>query len=532
MTQKLPYRKHSISVIKRMPWITFSTIMTIILTAVITGIFPFVFTKISHYAIINNKVLLKRWIIIGIVESFAFFISMIIDSLIIRRFKSRVITILRVDYVQNVYHENLSKFSKEGKGHHWDNLTNTLNEIAKKYFVGLIQIISSFITVMVTFVSIATLNVYIGTSLVVVCVLSRAILVIFDRYLKVKTNNKAKSRKKYNDELNDLTLGIETLFWNNSLESLGERVAHANENIQKTNISYTKTEQGYKFVNEFVANALVFIVLSIMAIFMFKTNTSIITLFLGIFLALSVFQKSLSTLVENIMGIKQVKKIKENPEFIPFKQTHNIDNAITFNKSIEVKDLTFNYEDEQVLKDVSFKINKGNKIAIVGKSGSGKSTLTNLLLKQLKFDHGSILFDKTNIKKFDEQAYLNNISYANNHNLIIDDTFENNMLLFGGGKINLPHLKEMFNLNFIDNKKTKIKSEELSTGQQQRINLARLWVNKKPIIILDECFGNLDKKNANLILRNIVNDKDVTLIMISHHLTPTQTKLFNNVIKL
>ncbi len=106
------------------------------------------------------------------------------------------------------------------------------------------------------------------------------------------------------------------------------------------------------------------------------------------------------------------------------------------------------------------------------------------------------------------------------------------MLLFGGEKIKFKELKEMFNLNFIKDKKTKISKEELSTGQQQRVNLARIWVNKKPIIILDECFGNLDKENANSILEKVLKDEDSTIIMISHHLTPKQTKMFDSVIKL
>ncbi len=533
MTQKFLYRKQAWKVLKRMPWITLMGFLSVLVAAIVAGLFPFAFTKISHYAIKGNKELLNKWIILGAIISFLFFATMIIKYLAIKKFVYRSMTILRGDYCKNIYNQNLERFAKGGKGLHWDNLTNTLQEITEDYFGGMLRLIGAFMTIISAFISIALLNVYIAIILVVICIASRTILILFDKHLKKKTKQKANSRKEYGNELNDLAFGIETLFWNNNIESLGKRIDVANKNIQETNISFTKTDQWFKFINNLLSNIVNLAILVTLAIFVFKVeNYSVVPLFLGIFLVLSVFQNALQEMMESIMVFRQTKKLRENPNYVWEKPKEKKIQNIEFLKSIEVKGLGFKYEDTKIIEDINFKINKGDKVAIVGKSGSGKSTLTQLLLKQLKPKSGKVLFDGVNIEEFDEQTYLRNIAYANNHNLVFNDSFKNNMLLFGGDEVNIAKLDKIFNLNFVESSQMILDNKKLSTGQQQRINLARLWVDKKPIIILDECFGNLDKKNANEILGNILKDKEVTIIVISHHLTATQTKLFDKIIKL
>ncbi len=530
MTQKLPF-KVTLRVLRKLPFITFLTILATTLIAVAQGVMPYVFIKITHYAVEKNSHLMNKWIIITTIICVIWVASIVLTNIMTEKFKNRIITILRTDYCKNIYRENTNEFAKGGKGIHWDNLTNSLSQIATQYFGGYRMIIWSTVTVVTVFVSIVLLNVYIAICLAVICIIAKAILIIFDKKLKNKTNSKADVRKAYNTELDDLTQGYETLFWNDKSDALERRINNSSLNIQKANISYFKTHKKFEFVNELISILVSTGIMLVLGIFVFKVDKSIAAIFIGVLIAETSFQTAINKFINNSILIRQTKPLRENSDYIFVENKTQQDNVV-FNDSINIKGLKFNYDDKEIIDGLNFKISKGEKIAILGKSGSGKSTLLKLLLKQLKPQEGVIEFDQKNIESLNEEVFLNNIGYANNHNLIVDDTFENNMFLFGGDKIKFKELKTMFNLNFIKSKTSKITKEELSTGQQQRVNLARLWVNKKPIVILDECLGNLDKENSNLILNNIIEDKETTLIMISHHLTPKQTKLFDKVIKL
>ncbi|CAM9113522.1 ATP-binding cassette domain-containing protein [Mycoplasma todarodis] len=530
MTQKLPSRIN-LRILKKMPFTTFVTAFTTMIAAALQGILPYVFAKITHYAIEKNEELLNKWLIIISVICVALVIAVVVQMIVAEIFRNKIITLLRIDYSKNIYSKNITEFSKGGKGVHWDNLTNTLDQISRDYFGGFRLIIWSISTLVATFLSIALLNVYLGLSLVAVCVIARVFLIIFDKKLKKKTQAQAEMRKRYSTELNDLTNGAETLFWNNKTEAFEKRIDNSNLNIQNANISYAKTHKWFEFINEFISIVISSGILLVMAIFVFKVDYTMVSIFIGVLIAESSLQIALNKMIEPIISIRRTKPLRENSDYIWEEQEKTQQDAFAFAKDIKVENINFNYGEKEVLKNVGFNIKKGQKIAIVGKSGTGKSTLLKLMLKQINAKSGSIKIDGKNIDSLSEEEYLNNIAYANNHNLVIRDTFKNNMLLFGGKKVNFKELKEMFNLDFIKNKNSVISKDELSTGQQQRVNLARIWVNKKPIVVLDECFGNLDKENANSILQKILQE-DITVLLISHHLTPKQTKMFNSVIKL
>ncbi|WP_168380696.1 ATP-binding cassette domain-containing protein [Mycoplasma todarodis] len=530
MTRKLPSRIN-LRTLKKMPFTTFITALTTMIGATLQGIIPYIFAKITHYAIEKNEELLNKWLIIISIISVVLIFAIVFQMIAAEKFKNKIITILRIDYSKNIYSKNITEFSEGGKGVHWDNLTNTLDQISKDYFDGFRMIIWSISTLVATFLSIALLNIYLGLSLVVVCIIARVFLIIFDKKLKKKTQAQAEMRKKYSTELNDLTNGAETLFWNNKTEAFEKRIDNSNLNIQNANISYAKTHKWFEFVNEFISVVISFGVLIVMAIFVFKVDHTIVSIFIGVLIAETSLQVALNKMIKPIISIRRTKPLRENPDYIWEEHKKTQQDTFAFAKDIKVKDINFNYGEKEVLKNVSFNIKKGEKIAIVGKSGTGKSTLLKLMLKQIKAESGSIKIDGNNIDSLSEEEYLNNIAYANNHNLVINDTFKNNMLLFGGKKVNFKELKEIFNLDFIKNKNNMISKDELSTGQQQRVNLARIWVNKKPIVVLDECFGNLDKENADSILQKILQE-DITVLLISHHLTPKQTKMFDSVIKL
>lgn len=195
---------------------------------------------------------------------------------------------------------------------------------------------------------------------------------------------------------------------------------------------------------------------------------------------------------------------------------------------IEIKKVSKNFGEKIVFTNLSYKINDGDMLGIVGRSGCGKSTLLNII-GLLDFDYtGEVLFDGKDVAMLKEkqvnQYIRNNINYLfQNYALIDNETVEYNLLLsLEYEKMPLKKKKEMISevlesvgLSSYNNKKV----YTLSGGEQQRVALARIMLKKGNIILADEPTGNLDEVNARKVMKILkeLNKQGKTIIMVTHN---------------
>lgn len=223
--------------------------------------------------------------------------------------------------------------------------------------------------------------------------------------------------------------------------------------------------------------------------------------------------------VEKNMNAKEY--IIDKKDSIPLK---------TLTSSIEFNHVFFEYKKgNPVLKDISFKINKGETIALVGNSGGGKSTIVNLIPRFYDIKKGSIKIDNIDIKNYTLESLRQNISVVFQDNFLFAGTIKDNILM---GKLNatqeeLNHaidnacLREFIN-ELPEGINTYIgeKGILLSGGQKQRIAIARAFIKNAPIIILDEATSALDNKSEAIVQKAIDNlMKDKTVFVIAHRLS-------------
>lgn len=191
---------------------------------------------------------------------------------------------------------------------------------------------------------------------------------------------------------------------------------------------------------------------------------------------------------------------------------------------VEFKNVSFTYEKQEVMKDVSFKIPSKSFTAIVGKSGSGKSTIFRLLLRLYKANKGEILLDNENIYKYSKDVYSSNVAIVTQKPFIFDMSIRENLSLVDPNK---EHQIEAckragvhdFIMSLLDGYNTKLVSdaENISTGQKQLIALARTLLSKSEVLLFDEVTSALDMNTSKQII-NILKDlkKDHTILMITH----------------
>ncbi|SHK99596.1 ABC transporter ATP-binding protein [Flavobacterium xanthum] len=211
------------------------------------------------------------------------------------------------------------------------------------------------------------------------------------------------------------------------------------------------------------------------------------------------------------------------------------ENAIqknTFESDITIKNINFKYEDENVLKNFSLQVKKGQTVALVGQSGSGKSTIANLLTRFYDVNEGTIAIDGTNIQDLDLQSLRGLMGLVTQDSILFNDTIKANISL---GKLNatddeiIEALKIANAYEFVKDLPKGIHTNigdsgnKLSGGQKQRLSIARAVLKNPPIMILDEATSALDtesEKFVQIALENMMQNR--TSIVIAHRLSTIQ----------
>ncbi len=205
----------------------------------------------------------------------------------------------------------------------------------------------------------------------------------------------------------------------------------------------------------------------------------------------------------------------------------------SFDGRIEFKNVTFTYPNTGIMaiENLSFKINKGDTLAIVGKTGSGKSTILNLLMRQYDCDSGEILVNGIDIKKINLDAFREQSGVVPQDVFLFSDSIANN-LKFGlkNDKVELDVLIEAtkkthvyHNIKeFPDQFETLLgeRGVNLSGGQKQRVSIARAIIRNPKFLLLDDCLSAVDTETEEIILRNLNQDsKNRTSIIVSHRIS-------------
>lgn len=202
---------------------------------------------------------------------------------------------------------------------------------------------------------------------------------------------------------------------------------------------------------------------------------------------------------------------------------------ITNHQDITFENVSFGYEDNPVIKDLSLSIRSGEVTAFVGPSGSGKSTLFSLIERLYPIDHGQILYGNQPIDDISLKYWRQKIGYVMQSNAMMSGTIRDNLTYGVYSEIDeekLVHYTKMarcydFIMAFPQGFDTEIgeRGTKLSGGQRQRIDIARSFIKNPDILLLDEATANLDSE-SEFYIQQALNElmKDRTTIVIAHRL--------------
>lgn len=258
---------------------------------------------------------------------------------------------------------------------------------------------------------------------------------------------------------------------------------------------------------------------------------------MGTLLAFSSYILNLSFCVKNIGGLVNMMSqnrasmdkifniLKRKPQITSMENSYNPDKV---KGEIEFKNVSFRYNEEEVLKKINLKIPAGSTVAIMGETGCGKSSILSLIGRHYDVSSGEVLIDGVNVKKWDLDSLRENMAVVFQDTFLFSDSIKDN-IDFGGNKSEdeiIEAAKDSCAYDFIKEMPEGFKTEVgerglgLSGGQKQRLAIARALVRKTPILILDDATSALDMETEFNVLKNLSKKQDkATTFIIAHRIS-------------
>ena len=239
---------------------------------------------------------------------------------------------------------------------------------------------------------------------------------------------------------------------------------------------------------------------------------------------------ALSELVIMIIEVRQAtKRILEISDKKADVNNDLAESNFEFNSSIEFKDFNFSYEDNNhVLEDINFTINKGETIGVVGKTGSGKTTFIKQLLRLYPIDENTLLLDGKGIEKYYDYSVREKIGYAPQEYQLFSKSIKENVLFYRYDlEDRLDEVLEQADIKkdisrFKDGIDTLVGENglSLSGGQKQRLGIARALLSDPDILILDDSLSAVDSNTEKTIIENIKKTREgKTNIIVAHRIS-------------
>ena len=520
--------------------ITFYGVLTsAILISLLSTLTPYLLKiVVDAYLLLKNYEGMRSIIMIMMVVLFLEVVFMYLFTYYANWLGQKVIKNLRVDVFQKILKFKMSFFDKNAVGRLVTRTVNDIETIASIFSQGLFMIIADILKM----VTVLTVMIIINLELTLVVVSIFPFLIyatrVFQKSMKVAFEKVRREVANLNSFVQERISGVKIvqIFNREQLEI---------NNFNDINIKHRDAWLRTVWINSIffpLAEISTSICIGLLVWYggfnnLNGENISLGTLFLFISMSGLLFRPlrqiadRFNTLQMGMVSTERIFKILEDDSEI--KDNGKIEHT-SFNGLIEFKNVKFSYVENQiVIDDISFKINPGETLAIVGPTGSGKSTIINLITKFYEIDSGRILIDGNNIDELKLDNIRNKVGVILQDVFMFADTIFNNITLFNKD-ISLEDVKKSakdleihdfilslpggYNFNVSERGGT------LSSGQKQLLAFLRVLVNNPDILILDEATSSIDSYSEDLIKRATKKiTKDKTSIIIAHRLSTVES---------
>lgn len=444
---------------------------------------------------------------------------------------------LRNDLYHKIINLPVSFFSEKRKGDTIARATTDVNEIQSSYLSILELIVKEPLNILFALIAMFMFSIKLSLFVLIFIPVCGYIISAIGKKLKSKSERVQRTQGLILSQLEEMLGGLNVIKGFNAEERMQDSFEETTGRFSKYSISLAKRKSMASPVSEVLGIAVIGCLLWFGGNMVLVEGTLSNSTFLGFMgLAYGILTPA-KVLAKASYGVKKGNASAERVLSILHTENTIVDesNAVDipeFNQVIELKNVSFAYEEENVLKNFSLEIPKGKSVALVGQSGSGKSTIANLLTRFYDIHKGSITMDGHNIKDISLKSLRDQMALVTQDSILFNDTIAVNVALANKNASD----EEVINALKIANAWEFVKElpdgihtnigdsgGKLSGGQKQRLSIARAVLKNAPILVLDEATSALDTESERLVqdaLEKVMKNR--TSIVIAHRLSTIQ----------
>lgn len=476
-------------------------------------------------------------LIIGLALTFMTFLktgSYFLSSAFIIPVRTGVVRDIRNLLYQKITSLHLGFFSDERKGDIIARMSGDVQEIENSIMAWIDMLIKNPILILAYFIALVLVSWKLTLFTLLFVPLFGWFMGFVGRKLKA---NSIKAQALWSDTMSQVeeTLGgLRIIKAFAAEDKMNRRFDHTNSAYRNDLMRVQIRQQAAHPMSEFLGTLMIVIVLWFGGIMVMRSHQIsgpvfiyYLTILYSIINPLKEFSRAGYNIPKGLASMERIDKIL-NAE-IDIKEAEQPIQIADFEHQIELRHVSFRYEQQWVLKDINLIIPKGKTVALVGQSGSGKSTLLDLIPRYYDVQEGEVLIDGINVKDLGIHDLRKLIGNVNQEAILFNDTYYNN-ITFGVNSTTEAEVEKAARIanayDFIMESEHQFETNigdrgsRLSGGQRQRISIARAILKNPPILILDEATSALDTENERLVQDALAKlMKTRTTIAVAHRLS-------------
>lgn len=451
--------------------------------------------------------------------------------------RNGVLKDLREKLYSKIVHLPISYYSDQRKGDVMTKMLGDVGEVQNSFFQILELVVREPLTIVFSIFAMLAISVKLTLFVFIFIPISGLIISRIGKNLKAKSIRAQNEQGIFISTLDETLTGLKVVKSYNAENSFIQKFNDSLDKLLKLTTSIANKNNLASPMSEFLGIVTIAVLLwfgGIMVLEDLSLKGTQFIAYMGLAYTILTPAKAISKasyqVKSGLAAAERVFTLLEQENMIVNKPNAFVKH--TFENKISVKNINFAYQDENVLKNFSFEVEKGKTIALVGQSGSGKSTIANLLTRFYDIQEGSIEVDGVEVKDWDMHALRGLIGLVTQDSILFNESIKNNLLI---GKPNatdeeiIEALKIANAYEFVAALPNGIDTNigdaggKLSGGQKQRLSIARAVLKNPPIMILDEATSALDTESEKLVqdaLEKMMQNR--TSIVIAHRLSTIQ----------
>ena len=451
--------------------------------------------------------------------------------------RNGVVKNIRNDIYKSIIKLSLSFYSEKKRGDIVARISSDVQELDHSFLSIFELIVKDPLMVLFTLLSMFLISPKLSIFVIVFIPICGFVISLVGKSLRRKSLKVQKEQGQFISLVDETLSGMKILKIFNAEEKFQKKFTNSTIRFYKFSNSVLNRKNLASPLSEFLGITAIAGVLWVGGMMVLKENSldaSAFIVYLGLAYNILTPAKSLSRATYKVKkataAAERIFDVIDNDTIIS--ENKNALEINSFDHNIEIKNISFSYENDVVINNLNLTIPKGSSVALVGQSGSGKSTLANLICRFYDIQKGEIRFDNTDIKNLKKESLRKMIGLVTQDSILFNDTIKNNLLIAKEDATNdeiINCLKVANAWEFVKKLPKKIDTNigdsgnKLSGGQKQRLSIARAVLKNPPILVLDEATSALDSESEKLVqtaLDNLMKDK--TSIVIAHRLSTIQ----------